>query len=94
MRIGGGTAILGQDFTPSEFAVGPLEPGQSQTFFVNILDDDIPEDVETLPISLAVTGEGRITSPSSAIVTITDNDPVPPPVSPPGQLLFFRRCMP
>ncbi len=88
LRIGGGTAVLGQDFTPSEFAVGPLEPGQSQTFFVNILDDSIPEDVETLPIFLTVTGEGRITSPSSAIVTIIDNDPVPPPPSPPGQLVF------
>ena len=46
----------------------------SQTVTIPILDDDIVEDSETIIVTLTSTDPAAILNPSSATVTIEDND--------------------
>ena len=46
----------------------------SQTVIIPILDDNIVEDSETIIVTLTSTDSAAIVNPSSASVTIEDND--------------------
>jgi hypothetical protein len=74
-----GTATAGSDYTaisatPLNFADGVT----SQTFNIAILDDGTFEGNETFNVTLSTpTGGATLGTPSSAVVTITDNDAAP-----------------
>jgi large repetitive protein len=77
-----GTAVNGSDFeqlpTTSPFPAGLAEADLT----ISILDDSLIEGNETVIVTL-VDGPGyRVGSPSSATVTIADNDQGPPPSRP------------
>lgn len=70
-----GTAVSGLDYTATNglliFTNGEL----SKTFSVQIIDDTIEEGAETILLSLSSpTGQVSLLNPSSAILTIVDND--------------------
>ncbi len=70
-----GTAIAGSDYvaTSGILTFGPGET--SAAFQISILDDSLPENDETLNLTLSnPTGGARIGSPGSAVLTILDND--------------------
>jgi hypothetical protein len=87
-----GSAKAGSDYTVGDPAHRTLTfgPGETaKTFEVVILDDDRVEADETFTVSLSnPTGGARLGQPSSAAVTIRDNDeeeeeePLPPRVGP------------
>jgi len=72
-----GTATAGSDYTATSgtlsFAAGIL----SRTFTIPILNDTTAEPAETVNLSLSTpTGGGYLGSPATAVLTITDNEPV------------------
>lgn len=74
-----GTAVAGSDYTT---ASGTLSWGSgdaaNKTFNVSITNDTVYEGNETFNVSLSTpTGGATLGSPSSAVVTITDNDAQP-----------------
>ncbi len=84
-NTGGGTATSGSDY---QQASGTLSWGDgvggTQSFDLTVIDDTDVEGNETIDISLgAVTGGAALGSPSTATVTISDND-----VSPVGSVAF------
>jgi hypothetical protein len=71
-----GTATAGEDYLPTSgtltFADGE---GGSQSFAVPIVDDEVSEDAETVSLSLSdPTGGASLGQPSSAVLTIGDNE--------------------
>jgi Ca2+-binding RTX toxin-like protein len=94
LRVGGGTAAVGVRFTPASINIGPLQAGSSQILLVSLIDNNISEPIQTIPVfieSAQNVTAGRLTqivSPFSDVITLRDNDPVPPPVSPTGTLTF------
>ena len=72
------TAQAGADYTASSgtvsWASGDFAP---KTFAVPILEDAIKEPSEFFNVQLSVPDNATLGSPSSATVTITDNDPTP-----------------
>lgn len=77
-----GTAVGGQDYQPTS---GTLtwadEDGADKTFEVTILGDGLDEDDETLGLTLGdPAGGATLKSPSTAVLTITDDD-APPSLS-------------
>ncbi len=88
MRVGGsdgqitvdysmtpGTASVDTDYTPISGTLVFAEGATSKTLTINILDDSSSEGSETATIRLTnVTNGGTIESPSSAVITITDNE--------------------
>ncbi len=77
-----GTAIQGQDYTT---ATGTLQwnAGETgdRTFNVTIADDSQVESAETFTITLSNQSGASLGTPSSATVTISDNDSTSPPPS-------------
>ncbi|MDO9372199.1 MAG: Calx-beta domain-containing protein [Gammaproteobacteria bacterium] len=76
-----GTAIADSDYTPSigtlSFADADLTP---QTFTVPITDDAVIEINEAVNLTLSnPTGGAVVGTPDAAVLTIVDNDSVPPP---------------
>lgn len=76
-----GTATSGSDFTAQ---VGTLNwdagDASARTISVPVLDDAQVESTEAFTVTLsAPTGGATLTTPSSATVSITDNDVAPPP---------------
>jgi len=69
-----GTALSGQDYTaasgPISFGVGET----SKTFNVTIADDGAVEGNETINLTLSSASGATLGSPSSAVLTINDND--------------------
>lgn len=85
-----GTATAGSDYTSASgtlsWADGDLA---DKTFTVTIVDDATVEGSEAFTVSLSSpTGGATLGSPSSATVTILDNDGAPPPV-PVGNMPLF-----
>jgi sugar lactone lactonase YvrE len=72
-----GTATGGADYGTT---VGTLSfaPGESsKNIAVPIIDDNIFEGTETFNLILSNPEGGELLSPSSSVITLTDNDPVP-----------------
>ena len=74
-----GTAIAGSDYTATSGTLSFADGVLSQTFNVSIIDDTNYEGNETLSLNLSNPGGGAtLSSPSVAVLSITENDPVPP----------------
>jgi WD40 repeat protein len=74
-----GTASAGADYTPTSGTVTFVDGDTSETFSVPIIQDGIDEPDETVNLILnAPTGGASIGVPSSAVLTIVDDDPGSP----------------
>jgi hypothetical protein len=72
---GGGTAVPGQDFTPTTTTVTLGDDVTSQTVTVPILNDQLVEPNKTVNLALSnPTGGATLGTPSTAVLTIFDND--------------------
>lgn len=77
-----GTATEGQDYTASSGTLAWTDADSAdKTFTVSISDDSLDEANETINITLSNINSAELGSPSSATITITDNDAAPPPSS-------------
>jgi len=77
--VAGGTATASSDYTPVSGTLNWADgDAADKTFTVAVTDDSLDEANETVNITLSnPTGGAILGSPSSATVTITDNDPTP-----------------
>ncbi|MGB8509788.1 MAG: PQQ-dependent sugar dehydrogenase [Pyrinomonadaceae bacterium] len=87
-----GTASERADYTAARgtlrFAAGEM----SKTFSVLITDDVFVENNETINLTLSnLTGASTLGNQSSAVLTITDNDTLPPASNPIDDAQFFVR---
>ncbi len=74
-----GSATAGSDYTAVNGSLSFSAGIVSQTFSIDIIDDADYEGDETLSLSLSnPTGGAGLGSPALAILTITEDDPVPP----------------
>ena len=74
-----GSATAGQDFSSSAATLSFADGQTSATFTVPMLDDLIYEGDESFTVSLQnPTGGAALDTPSSAVVTIAENDSPPP----------------
>ena len=74
----GGTATAGSDYTPASGTLTFAEADTIQTFTIAILDDAEYEGNETINLDLSnPTGGATLGTPSSAELTITDNENPP-----------------
>ncbi|NOZ55073.1 MAG: hypothetical protein GXP08_18365 [Gammaproteobacteria bacterium] len=74
-----GTATAGVDYTTISGTLTFADGETTQTLTATILDDDIYEGDETIIFELSnVTGGAVLSSPAQAILSITENDPIPP----------------
>lgn len=72
-----GTAIIGADLPPATGTV-TFSPGQTQrTLILPIVNDTIHEGAQTFSVFLTFPVNCLLQSPTSTVVTITDNDPMP-----------------
>ncbi|MGB5583967.1 MAG: Calx-beta domain-containing protein, partial [Gammaproteobacteria bacterium] len=73
------TAIAGSDYTPVSGSLSFADGVTSQTFTIAIVNDTAYEGNETLTLSLSnPTGGAALGSPDTAVLTIAEDDPVPP----------------
>lgn len=74
-----GTANAGQDYTAVSSTLSWADQDSAdQTFMISVADDALDEDDETLNLTLSnPTGGATLAAPSAALLTITDNDPLP-----------------
>jgi uncharacterized delta-60 repeat protein len=76
--ITGNTASSGTDFSPANATLNFADGETGKTVTVTILDDDVNERDEFANLFLnTVTGSGRLGSPTSASLNITNDDPLP-----------------
>ncbi len=74
----GGTATAGQDYTAQSGTLVFNNGDVVKSFDIPILDDLLDENDETINLNLSFPTNGSIlVSPSSAVLTILDNDPAP-----------------
>ena len=77
-----GTATAGSDYTTATGTLTLADGVTSGSFTVPILDDTIYEGNETVNLTLSnPTGDATLGTPSSAVLTIVEDDPVPSPGS-------------
>lgn len=75
----GGTATAGADYTATSGTLSFAGGETSKTFAVPILNDGSAEPSETINLALSSpTGGASVGTPSSAVLTILDNDPPVP----------------
>ena len=77
LLVQGGDAILGEDYLVHPFGANPIffAPGQvTQTVFIDILDDNRAEFVETAILALEGIGKTDIGLNQTAAIAIQDND--------------------
>lgn len=80
-----GTATAGSDYTAASGTLNFASGETSKTFTIAVTDDSAVEGSETLNLSLTnATGGATLGSPSTATVTINDNDTSPGIVLPAG----------
>jgi hypothetical protein len=73
-----GTATAGQDYTTSSGQLTFNNGVTTQTFSVPITNDSLDETDETVNLTLSnVSGSGALGVQTTAVLTITDNDPQP-----------------
>jgi hypothetical protein len=73
--VSNGTATAGQDYVSSSGTVNFASAESTKTFNVFILDDAVSEGNETINLALSgPTGGATLGSPSTAVLTIVDND--------------------
>lgn len=73
-----GTATAGSDYTSSSGSLSwTSADAATKTFVIPILDDGAYEGNETVNITLSGATGASLSSPASAVLTITDNDPAP-----------------
>jgi hypothetical protein len=73
-----GTASAGSDYTAASGTLTLADGETSASFSVAILDDTTYEGNETVDLALSnPTGGATLGTPSSAVLTIVENDPVP-----------------
>jgi hypothetical protein len=75
----GGTATNGTDYTSIGTSVTIASGAASATVTVTPIDDTAVEGSETVVLTLAAGSSYELGSPTSATVTIADNDSIPPP---------------
>ncbi|MCW8831168.1 MAG: DUF5011 domain-containing protein, partial [Gammaproteobacteria bacterium] len=74
-----GSAISGNDYTAASGRLSFADGEVSQVFTIDVIDDADYEGDETLSLMLSnPTGGAGLSSPSLAVLTISENDPVPP----------------
>jgi uncharacterized repeat protein (TIGR01451 family) len=73
----GGTATPGLDFVPTSGTLNFAPGDTSRTFIVTILNDNVVEGSETVPLSLSANGDAVVAIPGAAVLTILD-DELPP----------------
>ncbi len=77
----GGTAVAGQRFTPVSGSVAFSDGQSSVTFDVPLIDTGAFEGNQTVVLTIAASLGGiAIGQPSTAVLTIVDDEPAPPPV--------------
>jgi hypothetical protein len=72
-----GTAANGTDYTITSSPVQIPAGGTSASININIIDDDIYEENETLLVTLGRPANAEVGSPSVHTLTIIENDPLP-----------------
>jgi hypothetical protein len=82
-----GTALSGSDYAAAAATVSFADgDAVTKTVSISILEDALVEGNETVNVTLSgLTGGATLGSPSSAVLTIIDNDPTPGPA---GSLQF------
>ncbi|MBS1795441.1 MAG: carboxypeptidase regulatory-like domain-containing protein [Acidobacteria bacterium] len=71
----GGTALAGSDYLPAAGTLVFLNGETTRTFNVRLLDDSIPEPIETVNLTLSnPNGGASLGAPSVAVLNISDND--------------------
>lgn len=76
-----GSATAGSDFTATSGSLNFADGETSKTFAVPVINDILDESNETVSMFVgSVSGSGALGSPSSATLTIADDDP-PPSIS-------------
>jgi len=76
--VSNGTATNGQDFTSVSGTVSFAANEMTKTFAVPIIDDAVNEPNETVILTLSgIAGGGTLGTPSSAVLTIIDDDGAP-----------------
>jgi hypothetical protein len=74
-----GTAIAGSDYSAVIGSLSFADGVTSQTFTIDILDDAENEGDETVNLALSnPTGGAGLVSPASAVLTIADDEAIPP----------------
>jgi CSLREA domain-containing protein len=72
-----GTAVAGSDFTATGGTLAFSATDTSKTITVPITNDSLDEDDETFSVALSNAGGATIAAPSTATVTINDDDAAP-----------------
>lgn len=88
-----GTATAGQDYVTTSGMLDFDDTSNTQSFTVQIVDDNSPEPNETINLILR-NPTGAVLGTSTATITIIDNDPTPTPTATGGPPILVDRFEP